>query len=101
MGRRQRRSQRQWEKIIGEQERSGLSARAYCKAESIGTASFYQWRRRLGDAVSGVKGGTDSRESFLDMGPIGSSGVSAATGVSPWVVTLDLGEGFKLTLKRG
>lgn len=46
MGRRQRRSQRQWEEIIGAQERSGLSARAYCKAESIGTASFYQWRRR-------------------------------------------------------
>jgi hypothetical protein len=101
MGRRKRRSQRQWEEIIDKQERSGLSARAYCKAESIGPTSFYHWRRRLGDAVSGVKGGIDSGGAFLDIGQIGSSGVSAATGVSPWVVTLDLGEGFKLTLKRG
>ena len=101
MGRQKRRSRGQWEEIIVEQQRSGLSARDYCEAKSIGPASFYQWRRRLGDAVFGAEGGIDSRGSFIDMGQIGSSGVSGATGVSAWVVTLDLGEGLKLTLERG
>ena len=100
MERRTQRSRGQWEEIIGEQERSGLSARRFCQGKAIGLASFYQWRRLLRDAVSGTDGGIDSRGSFIEMGHIGSSGVVAAPVVSPWVVTLDFGEGFTLTLQR-
>ncbi len=42
-----------------------------------------------------------SAGSFIDMGKIDPAvGPSAAVG-KPWVVTLDMCEGFKLTLQRG
>ena len=36
-----------WEHQIAEQEKTGLSAPAFCQARGIGLASFYAWRRRL------------------------------------------------------
>ena len=101
MERSKRKSLRQWEKLVGEQARSGLSARRFCQAKSIGLASFYQWRRRLGDAGSGSEGGKNSGGRFIDMGQIDSSGSSTSTDGNSWVVTLDFGEGVKLTLQRG
>ena len=101
MKRRKKRSREEWVEIIGRQERSGLAARAFCQGEGIGLASFYQRRRRLREGVSGSESGMDSKEAFIDMGPIGASGVSTSADVSPWAVTLDLGEGVRLTLQRG
>ena len=101
MERHKRRSRGQWEELVGDQERSGLSAKDFCKGKTIGLASFYQWRGRLREKESRSKGGIESKGSFIDMGQINSAGVSAPTGVSPWVVTLDMGDGFKLTLQRG
>ena len=101
MERRKRKSLREWEEIICEQERSGLSARGFCQGEAIGLQSFYMWRRRIRDNASCSDVENDSREAFIDMGHVGSCEVGVTTGVSPWVVTLDLGEGFKLTLQRG
>lgn len=37
----------EWRRRITEQERSGLSARRYCKEQGLGEHSFYWWRRRL------------------------------------------------------
>ena len=36
-----------WQRQIAEQEKTGLSASAFCQARGIGLASFYAWRRRL------------------------------------------------------
>ena len=36
-----------WEHQIAEQEKTGLSASAFCQARGIGLASFCAWRRRL------------------------------------------------------
>ena len=99
MKRREKRSREEWVKIIGRQERSGLTARAFCQGEGIVPASFYQRRRRLREG--GSESGMDSKEAFIDMGSIGASGVSTSADVSPWAVTLDLGEGVRLTLQRG
>ena len=101
MERNKKRNRREWAEIIDEQERSGQSARAFCQARSIGPASFYQWRRRLRDDVSGTGSRTDEKGTFIDMGHIDPSGVSTSAGANPCVVTLDLGEGFKLTINRG
>jgi transposase len=38
----------QWRQRIAEQERSGLSARRFCKEQGLGEHSFYWWRKRLG-----------------------------------------------------
>jgi hypothetical protein len=36
-----------WNKLIAEQEASGLTIQAFCKQRGIGVHSFYSWRRRL------------------------------------------------------
>lgn len=37
----------QWRERIAEQERSGLSARRFCKEQGLTECSFYAWRKRL------------------------------------------------------
>ncbi len=102
MERGKRRSRGQWAQIVDEQERSGLSARAFCRRNSIGTGSFYLWRRRLrGDTVSRADGGAEEQKTFIDMGRIDSSGVELSAGEGPLVVTLALGAGVALTIRRG
>jgi len=101
MERRKRRSREEWLRIISDQKESGLSAAEYCRDASIGVASFYQWKRRLADECE-----TKSvRESFIDMGRVG---VSEASVEKPEVragysleVTLELGDGARLILRRG
>jgi transposase-like protein len=39
----------QWRERIGEQERSGLSVRQFCRGQGLNEHSFYAWRRRLRD----------------------------------------------------
>ncbi len=44
-----------WRERISAQQASGLSVRAYCRAQGIGEHSFYAWRqklRRTGEPVS-------------------------------------------------
>ena len=91
MERRKRKSSQAWRRIIGEQEKSGLAARKYCSRKNICVSSFYQWRRRL----------SEKDESFIDMGRLNTPDVSASADESPWVVRLDFGDGFKLTIQRG
>jgi hypothetical protein len=100
MERSKRRGRGEWEKIVGEQAGSGLSAAAFCRDKAIGLASFYHWRQRLRKMVSGPVVEIDSAGTFIDMGQIDSSAGSVSTGGQAWIVTLDLGEGFKLTLQR-
>lgn len=101
MERRQRRSTEQWAEIIAEQERSGLTAKEFCKGQSIGLASFYQWRHRLRDAGPVSTENVSVKDTFIDVGQIGTSDMSPSPDAVPWIVTLDFGEGLKLTLQRG
>jgi hypothetical protein len=100
MERRQRRSIEQWAEIIGEQTRSGLTAKEFCKNQSIGLPSFYQWRRRLRDGDNAITEKVEAKEAFIDVGQIGAA-ITPEADSAPWVVTLDLGDGLKLTLQRG
>ena len=36
-----------WESLLRQQEESGQSVSAFCRAESLTEATFYQWRKRL------------------------------------------------------
>ena len=72
MKRSKRRNRREWERVVGEQEGSGLSARDFCRKEVIGLSSFYQWRRRL-HLKSGTPEGLEVQSgSFIDMGRLES-----------------------------
>src|SRR4051794_28817431 len=37
-----------WRQVLGRWRRSGLSVRAFCRAEGVNEAQFYWWRRKLG-----------------------------------------------------
>jgi hypothetical protein len=46
-----------WRKVIEQQRQSDLSVSAYCRQRGVSAASFFAWRRRLGDeaGVGGFK----------------------------------------------
>ncbi len=96
MKRRERRGRKEWEKLVGEQEKSGIDVASFCRRQDIGVASFYRWRKRLsGDAGRGLDG---RQETFIDMGRVGPKPDGAKGG--SLVVKLDLGGGALLTIER-
>lgn len=40
-----------WRELISQQPESGMTIAAFCQSHQISTASFYQWRRKLADAL--------------------------------------------------
>lgn len=99
MERRRKRSREEWARIVSQQEQSELTAAAFCRQEEIGVLSFYHWKRRLSEGNEGPAG--KGGESFIDMGRVDVSGLSAVTGARTLVVTLELGDGARLTVQRG
>ena len=44
-----------WQKVIGEQDKSGLSIRAYCRERQVPEHSFYMWRKTLRQETAPVR----------------------------------------------
>ena len=44
---RQRRTRQEWQALLDEQPRSGLSIQRFCQSEGITPSSFYSWRTKL------------------------------------------------------
>jgi gas vesicle protein len=82
-----RHSADQWQELIEEQARSGLTQAAFCTARALSVTSFQHWKRRL-------KAAPEQVDRWLDLGQLG--GGSAAH----WEIELDLGEGLCLRLRR-
>jgi hypothetical protein len=61
-----------WRQLMGEQARSGLSIRAWCREREIGEANFYSWRRELARR--------DSEQADRDEGKNGTSDGGEAQG---------------------
>ena len=47
---RQRRNAKEWGRLVREQPGSGLSVARFCRRARVSSATFYAWRRRLGNA---------------------------------------------------
>ncbi len=41
-----------WERLLAKQAGSGLSIAEFCRRNEISAASFYQWRKKLGQKAS-------------------------------------------------
>lgn len=85
-GRRIRRSRAEWQQLIEEQARSGLTQSAFCASRGISVGSFGNWKRRLA--------GEASPDAWLELGAV------AGHGASGWDIELDLGEGVCLRFRR-
>ena len=99
-----RRSRAQWQALLARSARSGLSVAEFCRRESVSTASFYTWRKRLGAAVGQVPpaAAPTCGPAFLELGALGAwgeAGIAAGFGAG-WEIELDLGAGAVLRLRR-
>ena len=99
MERRRRKGEKQWAKLLNSQAESGLTVAAFCRKKEIGLASFYQWKRRLSAGENLARIPADS--AFLELGSLSETVNRSQTDPSPWMVTLDFGDGLRLTLQRG
>ena len=84
-----RRSPSEWQQLIDEQARSGLSQTAFCAARALSATSFQHWKRQLAATAAAPS------STWLDLGPLQERPV--ATG---WDLELDLGGGVCLRLRR-
>ncbi len=91
--RRRRRSRDQWREIVRRGEASGLSVEAHCAAESVSTASYYLWRRRLGRERGVEEGAPEPSPRFVELGALAAPG--------GWEVALELGGEVVLRIRRG
>ena len=88
-----RRRPSEWQQLIDEQARSGLSQTVFCAARSVSTTSFQHWKRRLSAAAAPSSSSSSSSSSiWLDLGPLRESVATA------W--DLELGDGLCLRLRR-
>ena len=91
----QRRTQGQWKALLERQAASGQSIEAFCRGESITTASFYRWRKQLSETAGAAEvGRSDSPPAFVDLGAFSDGG-------DGWELEVSLGRGAVLRLRGG
>lgn len=91
-----RRTPEQWQALVDHQRDSGLSAMQFCKQQSIGYASFCNWRKRLSDVPAGESAGS-AETGFVDLSSL--MGASSSSGAG-WNIVLSLGNGVELRLSQ-
>ena len=84
-----RRSPSEWQQLIDEQARSGLSQTVFCAARSVSTTSFQHWKRQLAATVA------PPSATWLDLGALPERPATAG-----WDLELELGDGVCLRLRR-
>jgi hypothetical protein len=96
-GKGSRRSRRAWRSLLATFDDGDLGVDAFCRRHAISAASFYRWRRLLGETGDGgtaVAG--DTAPAFLDLGTLNSVSSSRPR----LDLKLDLGDGLVLHLVR-
>jgi len=85
-----RRNATEWQRIIDEQKRSGLSQETFCRQHDIGYGSFQNWKTKL---TGGHRPRTDM-PSFIELPAL------KIDTASHWDLELDLGHGIVLRARR-
>ena len=96
---RQRRSVEGWRALLAQYAASGQTVTAFCRSESISSASFYRWRS-LGATADASKTPVArtlalAPSGFVDLGPLATPASSPS-----FELHLDLGDGLMLHLAR-
>lgn len=89
-----------WRALLARQHDSGLAIGAFCRRESVSTASFYRWRNLLGvgTAVAASDRADDPGRHgpFVDLGGLGVH----PSPTRPLRLHVQIGR-FRLQLERG
>lgn len=96
-GKGSRRSRHEWRSLLARFDSSGLGVEAFCRRHAISAASFYRWRRLLGEVGDGGNAGvSDTASAFVDLGTLNSVSSSRPR----FDLKLELGDGLVLHLVR-
>ena len=90
-----------WQKLVDQQERSGLSGAQFCRQENVRYASFMGWRKRL--QVSTPQPGPVVPSAFVELTAPSNTSQDAISKPSPdtnLCVELSLGAGIELRITR-
>lgn len=69
-----------------------MSVEAHCAAQSVSTASYYLWRKRLAEEIGAQGLAPGPSPGFLEVGALAPPGV--------WEVALELGGEVVLRIRR-
>ena len=69
-----------WRQALVQQRSSSLSIRRFCEQEGLATATFYLWKRRLGQGAGGQAGGSLTPVGFAPVQVVPEAAPVAATG---------------------
>ena len=58
-----------WRLVIEEHSKSGLSAREFCRRESISEPSFYSWRRKIRERDANANGHSKRVPALVELVP--------------------------------
>ena len=83
-----------WRRIILRQQRSGLSIAGYCRRHEVPPASFFAWKRRLGQDAART-----SPPTFVPVVPTPAE--PPAPEATPGAIELCLDRGRRLLLRPG
>jgi transposase-like protein len=93
--RRIRRSRSEWQQLVEEHARSGLSQSAFCTERGISVTSLRSWKRRLTAQAHAEPAREPQCEPWLELGT-----VAGRAEPSGWDIELELGNGLCLRLRR-
>lgn len=75
MNKRPRRSDAEWQQLIEQQQRSGLSAHAFCQQHGLSSKTFYKRRQALHQQTTAM----DSNDRFIKIQPPTKPAAATAT----------------------
>lgn len=88
-----RRSRKQWQSLIDEQQRSRLTQVVFCQQNKLAVSSFCNWKRRLSENTEDKQPAEGNTWLSLPEQLFSPSG--------NWKIELDLGDGICLRLNQG
>ncbi len=100
--RRERRTAAQWEVLLTEQSRSGLTQEAFCRLRGLGYSTFGFWRARLGESATArtKRKSVTPRAAFIELPAWPVPPVAIADNDTALHVELELGGGMVLRIGR-
>jgi len=87
------RTAEQWQAIVNQQLKSGLSGAAFCKAEGLKYQSFMNWRKKLENNNADIEVLTEAN--FIEL-----THDQPASSEPHWHIELDLAPGVQLRIAR-
>src|SRR5271157_4833896 len=100
MGTTRQQQRTKWRELIGDQERSGLGVSAFCRDRGVSTASFYTWRKRLGQG-DGAEAGIEHPVRFLEVKLATSAEQIAPSPAAHAAIEVRLGKSRSLMVAPG